>query len=509
MKRTSALIVVVLVCISAGEVLLAGVDAHTWNNARKKFFKGADNLDELPALIDELAELNDERAVELLCNKTLFHETFEIRDLTFNALAATTDPNAVKYLAEKVRRDSKNRLIYTMLMQYMSGAEVVKAIEEALQDKRWEVVSAGIEAARKSADKSLLPALKKIMEGNNPRLAYEAALACEACGGEVPGDLKPAPTDSIFPARIFSKKCLVLFDESDEMATSMALPAHAMGELLGALEAQRPKDYKELLAEEKEGKSSEKYETYCVRTRQFYCANMMTRALATLGKDAEANVMRYSTGAALWDTKKFRKLDDKDLESLRKYVGDIMTQPARDLYDALRWAMKLEDVDTVYIVTCGLPAGARVENTDEIISWLRQANYERQIRINTAVVLSRYFGGKPSDEEKLEFEKSSGPVLDFYRSIAGQNGGECRYVMDAGKNPLAAAVRAKEEPKKEDPSKEPKKEEPKKEEPAKEGPAKEEAKKEEPQKEEPKGDEPKKEEPKKRPKDDRWLPGGR
>jgi hypothetical protein len=221
-------------------------------------------------------------------------------------------------------------------------------------------------------------------------------------------------------------------------------------------------------------------------------------ALSTLPDTSTYNLIRYSVGTALWQRKKFKKFGKKDEKNLRSFLGDVMTQPARDLYDALRRAIRIEDIDTIYVVTCGLPAGARVEDTDEILAWLYEANYERSIRIHTAVVLSEYREGNPSEEYRLAYGKATPPVLDFYRKIARQNGGQFYSLASLGKVPLSAAATK------------PEKEEPKKEEPKKVEPKKEEPKKVEPKKEEPKKEEPKKEEPKKKPKkDDEWLPGGR
>ncbi len=494
MKKASVVIGVLLVCLVAGQVTLAGVSAAKWNAARKKFLKNHDDPQELPKLIEELGDLNDKRAVELLCKKTLFHDELEARVLTFEALASTTDPDAVKFLADRVRREGKRRLIYTRLLQYISGEKVVDNIKLALKDKRWEVVSAALEAARKHKDKSLLDTLKQKLNDKNPRLAYEAALACEACGGEVPEKYKLPAAEGIFPAKIFSNKCLVLFDTSDDMETRMALPAHALKQQVQWLKAKYPKRYKELMTEEKDESESEKYEKNCVITRQTYCAQATKRALLTLERACEVNIIRYSVGSAFWQ-RKFKKLGKKDYDSIYNFTGNVMTQPARDLFEALRKAMKVEDIDTIYIVTCGLPTGARVEDTDYILSWLKAANYERCVRIHTAVVLSEYRGGKPTDEYKLAYEKAKEPVLEFYRKIAGQNDGKFRLLVQLGRTPLLAATA---EPEKEGDKKEPKKEpekEPKKE-PEKEP-------KKEPEKE------PKKEPEKEPKKDDEWLPGGR
>jgi hypothetical protein len=482
MKKVSVLIAAMLLGLAAGEVILAGVDAPTWNAARKKFLRGYKDADKLPGLIDELGELDDRRAVEMLCKKTLFHDDFDIRVQTFDALVTTTDPEAVKYLAEQVRRDEKNRLIYARLLQYVSGDRVVENIKRALRDKRWEVVSAALEAARRHADKSLLDALKQKLNEKNARLAYEAALAYEACGGEIPARFKLKAGEGIFPEKIFSNKCLILFDTSDDMAIRMALPPHALKKLLPALKKHNSSEYKKLMNEEEKGKKTDKYDKYCVWTRQSYCAKMTVDALLTLGDSSEVNIMRYSVGTALWQRKKFKKLGKKDEKSIRKFIKDVMTQPARDLYDALRRAMRIEDIDTIFIVTCGLPAGARVEDTDQILSWLNEVNYERAVRIHTTVVLSEYRGGSPTDEYKLAYQKAVPPILEFYKKIAQQNGGQFYSLTHLGKVPLSAATAQ---------------------------PSKEEPKKEEPKKEEPKKEEPKKEEPKKKPKDDEWLPGGR
>ncbi len=482
----AALLAVAVFCDS----LSAGVDAHKWNVARRKFMKEKDELKKLPELIDEMATLNDKRAVETLCKYTLFHKDYDIRVKTFDALATTTDEEAVNYLAEQVRRERKERLIYTRLLQFISGKDVLDNIKRALTDKRWEVVCTALEAARKHADKSLLGDLKKKLDDRNARIAYEAGLAYKACGGELPEKFKMEPTGGILPAKLFSKKCLVLFDISDDMEVEMALPVHKLKEKLASLKTEpKPEDYKK----------------HFVTMRQGYCAEECAKALSTLDRSAEVNVMTFSIGASLW-RRKFDRFSKKDVEPLQKYLEKRMTRPARDVYEALRKAMNIEDVDTIIVVACGLPAGARQEDTSYILSWLKESNYERCIRIHTAVVLSRYLDKEPTEEQSLAYNKAVEPIMKFYREMASQNGGEFYSLTDHGKVPLSAAA---EKPKKEE-----KKEEPKKEEPRKEDPEKKEAAKEMPEKQEPEKKEPeKKEEPKKEPekKPDRgkgWLPGG-
>lgn len=514
MKKLFALAAVALICAAAGEIMLAGVDAPTWNAARKKFYREFDDQEKLPGLISEMGELNDRRAVELLCKKTLFHEDFDVRTHTFDVLSGTTDPDAVKYLAEQVRRDEKNRLMYVRLLQYISGEKVADNIKRALGDKRWQVVSAALEAARRHKDSSLQDALKRKLNDKNPRLAYEAALAYAACGGEMPARFKTPPVDGVLPSKVFANKCLVLFDTSDDMLVRMALPTHAMKEVAAALKHRmKGKEYEVLMGKLKENPPSERYEEYCVTTRRVYCAESVVRMLATLEPSSQANIVVYSAAPAFWE-KKFQKMNKKNVADLRRFLGDVMTRPARDLNDALRKAVNVEDVDTIFIVTCGLPAGARVEDTDYILSWLREKNYESGIQIHTTVVLSNYVDGKPSEEGKLAFDRSREPVLDFYRKIAQQNGGEFRFVADLGSVsiPDIDAPPKKEEPAKE----EPEKEQPEKKEPVEKQPEKKEPEKKEPEKKTEK-DEPKKEEPEKQPekppkkkpkKDDDWLPKG-
>jgi len=479
-----------------------GVDAHTWNSARRKFFKEFDDIENLPKLIDEMADLNDKRAAELLCKKTLFHDRFDIRLKTFDALAATTDPEAVEFLAEQVRRDDKNRLIYVRLLNYLSGDGVTEAIKRAIGDKRWAVASAALEAARRHASEKLVETLKKELNNSNPRLAYEAGLALKACGREI-SEKYTSEDEGVLPSKIFSKKCLVLFDISDDMATSMALPEHAMRELLAGLKStQKAVDFEKTISKLSDASDGELYEKYCVITRQFYGANMVARALATLDKGSEANVIVYSIGAAFWK-RKFGKFSSRDISSLRKDLVGYMTRPARDFFDALRKAMSAENVDTIHIVTCGLPEGSRVEDTDYILSWLKEKNYKRSIRINTSVVLSNYADGNPSDQLKLAYEKGKEPILAFYKKIAEQNGGKFRAITDFGRLPLPlSGATAKKEPEKnagKTPAIEKK--------PAKKEPEK------EPKKEPVKNPEPEKKEPEKKPKwpkkDDGWLPGGK
>ena len=95
MKKMLFVVTAVLITAVLCDMLSAGVDPHTWNTARRKFMKEKDDTKKLPELIDEMAGLNDKRAVEMLCKYTLFHKNYDIRVKTFDALATTTDEEAV------------------------------------------------------------------------------------------------------------------------------------------------------------------------------------------------------------------------------------------------------------------------------------------------------------------------------------------------------------------------------------------------------------------------------
>jgi hypothetical protein len=462
MKTAVFLFLAVLLAAASAR---AGVDAIRWNAARDKFLKEYEDPAKVIDAVKELAALDDERAVALLSEKTLFHDKWSVRKATFDALTATKDPKAVESLAECVRRqtDPAKRIVFVKLLKYFTGAPVVRNIQRALQDKKWEIVVSALEAASTLKDKALIPDLKKLLDSPNPRIAFESSEALSALGEKVPEKFQVGQRTGLFPDKIFSDKVIFILDESYDMDVKMAIPREDIEEILKKETQQKEKEQPKVPKKEqpkedektKKEREEKEYVAKFVRSRLSFAAEKLTRAVKSLPPETRVNVITFGVRTDKW-LKSADKLTKKEYEKLDSFLR-ARTTPARDTYSALKAALAEEGVDTIYFISCGLPEGAAVEDTTKILGWLSEENFTRCVRIHTIAVLSDYDAKDIPEDAAVRYKKRVEGIKNFLSSLAGQNGGTF-FSVDAVGKVETAPVSAPESEKQSPPEKKPEQE---------------------------------------------------
>jgi HEAT repeat protein len=451
-----------LAVLAAAASAWAGVDALRWNAARNKFLKEYRDPAKTVNAVKELAALDDERAVELLCEKTLFHEKWSVRKATFDALVLIKDTKATEYLAEEVRRetDPAKRLVYVKFLKHLTGEPVVRNVRRALQDKKWEIVVTALDAASVLKERALIPDLQKLLGSPNLRVSFEASQVLSILGEKVPDRFQLGPRTSLFPDRIMSDKVIFLLDTSEDMNTRMAIPREDMEEILKKEAQQKEKEQpkvprkeqKEPTKEDEKTKKEREEKEYVekfVRARLSFATEKLAKAVKSLESETKANIISFGVTTNRW-LKGAEKISKRDYEKLDAFLR-LRTTPARDANSALKVAFAEEGVDTIYLITCGLPEGAAVEDTDKILYWVNEENFTRCIKIHTVLVLSNYDAKDLSEDALVRYKKRVEEVKNFLKELSEQNQGTFFFIDTVGKveaAPVSAPVEKEPAPEK-------------------------------------------------------------
>ncbi|MFH1421523.1 MAG: hypothetical protein ABIH42_02245, partial [Planctomycetota bacterium] len=268
-----------------------------------------------------------------------------------------------------------------------------------------------------------------------------------------------------FPAKIFSNKVLFLIDVSDDINMRMAVPLPDMEKLLSKEkqdEAKKPEETgkKENGKERKEKEEKEEKEDTkkFVKTRLSYVTEKLMETVKSLDENTKANIITYSISVNKW-LKSADNISKKDYEKLESFLN-TRTMPARDIYSVLKTAFEEKEIDTIFLISCGLPQGSVVEDTDEILKWIAEENYFRCVNIHTVGILSNYEAEKLPADAVVRLNEMTDKVKNFLSDIAARNGGTFFYIDTIGKvekevappketeNPDKGEGKAPEEPEK-------------------------------------------------------------
>lgn len=331
------------------------------------------------------------------------------RALLLEALGRTDPVQAgPQVLASAGSSDVGERLAAIPVLGHLAGREADKALGRALEDKRWFVVRAAIEACTRRRTAEATGLLVARLPKASPRIERELMRALvDLSGGEVPGDpahvagwwaarqagFQPAApgappraaaagatrtrkAPSYFSSTVDSDRVCVVFDTSGSMAE-------------GAIRVAPPE------GEKGEASSGTPFQ---VTLRQ------IGGLLA--GFKGEFNLIAYSDAVTPFQSKLVAAAKGK-LKEADKFLGGLKPAGETNIYDALTLALSDPEVDTIYFLSDGAPnRGARVTPT-EILEGIERANRFRRVVIHTIQI---------------------GQDQELMQRLAARNGGTYRLV---------------------------------------------------------------------------------
>ncbi|HBO52727.1 MAG TPA: hypothetical protein DD471_12150 [Planctomycetes bacterium] len=132
----------------------------------------------------------------------------------------------------------------------------------------------------------------------------------------------------------------------------------------------------------------------------------MTRLLKKLPADTFLNMISFDATFRPWQ-KALQPLKGKGRARALSYVARITTGSGTNVFDTLEFALKDKRVDTIYLLTDGLPTRGRLTASEAILKEIKLLNRTRGITIHTIA-----FGAESN----------------LLRQLAEQNGGQYRFV---------------------------------------------------------------------------------
>ncbi len=132
----------------------------------------------------------------------------------------------------------------------------------------------------------------------------------------------------------------------------------------------------------------------------------MTRLLKKLPADTFLNMISFDATFKPWQ-KALQSLKGKGRAKALFYVARITTGSGTNVFDTLEFALKDKRVDTIYLLTDGLPTRGRLTAPEAILKEIKLLNRTRGVTIHTIA-----FGAESN----------------LLRQLAEQNGGQYRFV---------------------------------------------------------------------------------
>jgi hypothetical protein len=130
----------------------------------------------------------------------------------------------------------------------------------------------------------------------------------------------------------------------------------------------------------------------------------LTRILKELPEDTQVNIIPFNRAPQPWK-KELHSLKGRGRDEAVQFVRELTTDYATNIYDTLELALKDDRVDTLYLLTDGLPMGGKYTETADILREVGALNRLRNARIHCI---------------------GFGLEAAFLKDLASQNGGDFR-----------------------------------------------------------------------------------
>jgi HEAT repeat protein len=149
----------------------------------------------------------------------------------------------------------------------------------------------------------------------------------------------------------------------------------------------------------------------------------LKRAVRALPEDAMFNVLFYNQNYSIWLDSGLGRADAAGKKAAIEFIDSLTPEGATNIFDPTEKSFMIRDandprfkkdpgmsqfkggVDTIYLLSDGVPNNGRITDPDQILAKVREMNADRKIIIHTVAVGS-----------------TSNP--GFMKSLADQNGGE-------------------------------------------------------------------------------------
>ena len=129
------------------------------------------------------------------------------------------------------------------------------------------------------------------------------------------------------------------------------------------------------------GSMGGKVRTDPTKNRLDIAKQQLSSVIEALPKTHKVNVIPFETQVArMW--REIRSLNGRNRAELLDYVDGIKLAGGTNTYGALMLAMEDPDIDTIYLLTDGIPSSGELTNADDILDAVLRENRIRQVVIH-------------------------------------------------------------------------------------------------------------------------------
>ncbi len=114
------------------------------------------------------------------------------------------------------------------------------------------------------------------------------------------------------------------------------------------------------------------------------------------------NVVLFHTTIHAWQKTGLQRLTSKNRSALSKHLGQQKPTGGTNLYDGLELALQDEDVDTIFLLSDGVPGSGRYVARDDILRAVKRLNQTKRVAVNTVSI------GRDSELLRLLAEQNGG-----------------------------------------------------------------------------------------------------
>ncbi|MFB3065030.1 MAG: VWA domain-containing protein [Planctomycetota bacterium] len=258
-------------------------------------------------------------------------------------------------------------------------------LEHLLFDRSWRVRLAAVRATERMRKAALVPALIERLDREEGRLHARVLRALERLTQAAPGPDARAwrrwweslPADY----RLADPKPAAPRGHSEAMVTFGRIPVVSK-RVCFVLDLSRS------MAKPAPGKRG--------RTRWELVREDLRTVLRKLPSGTRLNVVLFRTGVEAWRPRLVRA-SPAAVRSCLDWIGKAEPAGWTNLYDAVALALRMEDVDTLYILTDGVPSRGTETGRAQILSEIAFLNHYRLVEINCVQAGSRQGLGKTWD----------------------------------------------------------------------------------------------------------------
>lgn len=382
----------------------AGVSRLEWKNARKKFEDDfRDSEKRAKAVLELGATCDDERAAELIVERALLHDDFDVHEAAVKALSDFRDPQALAEIASQLndqKRDTNKIQVAEVVAKLPKNEEVARRLSYGLKERDPNIVLYTLEAARTQGSEENRKDVENLLDNDNPRVAYEAARTLAAITGKWPEGFREQQAPAFFPEKINAHTTLFVLDLSEQMRKEFYLPERAS-------------------ADSKEKKKEEKKTV----SRLDYARERLKAALRGLPEDSYVNISTFGRGADVYSKRPVR-VHKRNLEKLDKWIDRLRTEVGRNTLKGIEEGLDAaEGADTVFLVTCDLPWGVVKEDPDKVRREVRKLARKKFLNMNVISLFAEKVDKNLTDVEKKKRDLYMAEVEGFMKGLADDMGG--------------------------------------------------------------------------------------